>query len=158
MNRRTRRMAQDELAAMEQNPRLAMFHQNQGFLRTVQELERRGRDAENQAILESSARCETALSTELRAVQGNNESTSKFEAAFKQHWGFKEPHADRAQSIRSGMGCPVENLCRIKYFMDTERTLGILKRLVVRGRDLVRQASKHLREMYESSKKSARPL
>ena len=30
MNRRTRRMAQDELAAMEQNPRLAMFHQNQG--------------------------------------------------------------------------------------------------------------------------------
>ena len=95
---------------------------------------------------------------ELRAAQADNESTSKLEATFKQHQGFKEPHADRAQSIRSGMRCPVENLCRIKYFMDTERTLGILKRLVVRGRDLGRQASKHFREMYESSKMSARPL
>ena len=68
-------MAQDELAAMKQNTRLAMFHQHRGFYQTVLEHQRRARDAVNQAVREASARCATALSMELRAAQLNNELT-----------------------------------------------------------------------------------
>ena len=46
-------MAQDELAAMEKNSRLAMFHQRQKFHQAVPEHQRRGRDAVNHAVLES---------------------------------------------------------------------------------------------------------
>ena len=70
----TRRMAQDESGAMEQHVRLAMFP-NQGFHRAVQEHPRRPRDARNQTVLESSVRCETELSMELRASQVKHEST-----------------------------------------------------------------------------------
>ena len=49
MNRISRRLAQDELAAVEQNSRLAMIHHNQGVHQAVQ-------DAVNQVVFESSAR------------------------------------------------------------------------------------------------------
>ena len=58
-SRATRGMAQDELASLDQDLR---FH-------AVQERQRQAWDAVNQAVLESSARFETAFSMELRALQ-----------------------------------------------------------------------------------------
>ena len=66
MIRVTRRMALEELAAMEQHSRLAMFHQIQGFQHVVQEHQARARDSVNQAVFDSSARCDTASSMKLR--------------------------------------------------------------------------------------------
>ena len=64
MNRINRRMARKDLATVEQLSRLVMFHQTQKFQQGLQEPQRRARDAVNQAVLESSGRCETALSME----------------------------------------------------------------------------------------------
>ena len=60
MSRIERKMAQDELDAVEQHDVLAMFHQNQGFYPAVQERRRRVRHEENPVVLESSVRCEAA--------------------------------------------------------------------------------------------------
>ena len=73
-SRITRRMAQDELSAMEQNARLAMFHQHQQFQLAVFEHQRLARDAVSQAVLNSSARFQKTLSLELRQAQLNNET------------------------------------------------------------------------------------
>ena len=44
-NRKTRRMAQDQSSAVEQNAPLAMFHQNQQFQLTVRDHQKLARDA-----------------------------------------------------------------------------------------------------------------
>ena len=66
-------MAQDELFALEQSTRLALFHQHQQFQLVVRERQRLARDAVSQVALDSSARFETTLSSELRQAQLNND-------------------------------------------------------------------------------------
>ena len=63
-------MALDELSALEQNDRLAMFHQNQQFQRAV-------RDAASQAAFDSPARFEMTLCLALRQAQFNRVSTMR---------------------------------------------------------------------------------
>ena len=80
---------------MRQHCRLAMFHQNQRFHQAIQEHQRRARDAVSQAVFESSARCETALSMKLRSYAaqqwigyghgGSEKCFSNMEAKLKQH-------------------------------------------------------------------------
>ena len=57
-NRITRRMSQDDCSAVEQNARLALFHQNQQVQVAVRGQQRLARDAVSQAVLDSSARLE----------------------------------------------------------------------------------------------------
>ena len=90
----TRRLAQDELASMEQHFRLAMFHQNQGFRQAVQENQRRARDAIDQSVFDSPARCDTALAMDLLAAQLNNVSTMEKE-------GTRKPFPYRKRSSSS---------------------------------------------------------
>ena len=55
-------MAQDELAAIEQNYHFAPLSSKVNvFHQTVQEKKRRARNAVSEAVLDSSARCEKAL-------------------------------------------------------------------------------------------------
>ena len=74
-SRITRRVAHTEKSAMEQNTRLALFHQNEQFQLAVREHQRRARDAVSQAVLDSSDRLEVTLSLELRQAQLGNVST-----------------------------------------------------------------------------------
>ena len=68
-----RKVAQDELSAMEQS-RVALFHQDH-FQLAVREHQRLVRDAVSQPVFDSVDRFETTLSIELRQAQFNNEST-----------------------------------------------------------------------------------
>ena len=119
MNRATQRMAQGESAAMEQHARLARFHQYQGFQQAVQEHQHRARDAVNQAVFESSARCETALivgisgCTAYQRIDHGDEETRTFSelvANLKQHEGIQRGH------MLTGYGELVLERCpRVRY-------------------------------------------
>ena len=68
-SRMTRRMAQDGWLPWSN---ILVWSSHCG----VQEHQRRARDAVNHAVLDSSARCETAVSMESRAAQRNGETTT----------------------------------------------------------------------------------
>ena len=97
---RTQRMRQQELSAMEQGTRCASFQQNQDLQIAVQENPRRAPDAENQAVAESSARCERTSTKEVRAAQLKKDSTveqrddkffSESHTKLNQHSSIEEP-------------------------------------------------------------------
>ena len=104
------------MSQWEQDSRLMMFHHNPGLHQAVQEHQRRAQDAVNQAVLESTARCETALSIDLRVAQLNNEPIMEmrereiiFRIGKRSSSSTKAPesfYVDRAQSTRSGRRCP----------------------------------------------------
>ena len=54
-------MGQDEVSAVEQNIRLALFHHKQHFQLAVREHQRRARDAVRHAVFDSSARLEVNI-------------------------------------------------------------------------------------------------
>ena len=107
MNHTTRKMDQDELAAMEQNSRLMMFHpkKERGFHKAVQEYQRTARDAVNQDVLESSARCETALSLEYGAARHriDHGDESETQAALRHQ---RAHMLTEHNQLRSGKKCP----------------------------------------------------
>ena len=157
-NRKTGRMAQDELPAVVQNAPLSMFHQNQPFQLTVRDHQRLARDAVIGAVLDSSDRFEMKLSLELRQAQLNNESTMQHRDRdnFLRHSTEVQETTCGTSNVNSLKREKPKSINFFRHQLESEqRPSSRILESVPQERDHVRQEPQNCRYSYHRSKQAA---